>query len=208
MAKSWRRRSPFQGKKFRPFALAIGQMNMAWNDLHEDLGLLFQRIFLQTPMQIGMPGRVRTAWGLISSDRQKRILLEGLADHLGEARHRKFPTLADDLKFLAKCGTRLEDKRNDVIHAPILALRNALAAGLLGQEYGEVVANTLNHRGRKLAGPASRSGRELLATIRLYRDYATALSVYAEAIRFAWIAREAGRRRAWPKRPPLPRLKD
>lgn len=73
----------FSEQEVPAFRAGYRQMNMAWNDLHEDLGLLFQRIFLQAPMQVGMPGRVRTAWGLISSDRQKRVLLEGLGKRGG-----------------------------------------------------------------------------------------------------------------------------
>jgi len=179
-------------------------MNMVWNDLHEELGLLFQRVMLDKPINVGAPGRLRVIWGLISSDRQKRLLLEGVSEWLGQQRHLKFPTLADDLKFLVRKGHTLEDRRNDVIHAPLDEHRNALSLGTMG----EVYANNLNTRGRKLTGATRKSNQQLLSVIRLYRDYAIVLARYAEAIRLAWIAGESGRRRAWPKRPLLPPLKD
>jgi hypothetical protein len=209
MSASWRRRSRFQSKKFRPYALAIGQMNLAWNDLHEEIGLLFQKMMLDSPTHVSAPGRLRMAWGIISSDRQKRLLVEKLADWMSQERREQLPALAEDLKFLTKRAQSLEDKRNDVIHAPIDVQRNALVSmGLSGGRYGEIYAAALNTRGRSLAGPTRRTDHQLLAVIRLYRDYATALAEYAKAIRYAWIAREAGRRRAWPRRPPVPQLRD
>ena len=36
-----RRTETFAGRNYEPYALAIGQLTLAWNDLHEDLALLF-----------------------------------------------------------------------------------------------------------------------------------------------------------------------
>jgi hypothetical protein len=153
--------------------------------------------------------RSRVLWGHISGDRQKRVLIEELADLLGKERKAALPLLKDDLQFLARWGHKLEDKRNNVIHAPVDLIRNALAASMPDPiPYGAIVAASLNARGKKLEGPSRRRGRELLAAVRLYRDYATVLASYARALRNAWQAIERGRRRAWPKRPNLPRLRD
>jgi hypothetical protein len=153
--------------------------------------------------------RSRVLWGHISGDRQKRVLIEELADLLGKERKAALPMLKDDLQFLARWGHKLEDKHNNVIHAPVDLIRNALAAGMPDSiPYGAIVAALLNARGKKLEGPSRRRGRELLAAVRLYRDYATVLASYARALRNAWQAIERGRRRAWPKRPILPRLRD
>lgn len=216
MPKTWRRRSRFQSAKFRPYALAIGQMNLAWNEFHQALGTLFMLIVAEiSPTDDEMAKtrgrlllRLQIMWGHMSNDRQKRLLIEELAEWLGRERHAAYPTLCDDLQFLARRGHSLEDKRNNVIHAPFDEMINALAGGLARIPYGEIVAAALNARGRKLEGPAKRAGPQLLAAIRHYRDYAVALTHYAREIRDAFNARERGRRRAWPRRPLLPRLKD
>jgi hypothetical protein len=210
MAKGWRRRSRFQSKKFQPYAVAIGQMNMAWNDFHEVLGSLFMEIMAERASNPDLKQvvrglfRSRIIWGQISSDRQKRLLVLELAKWLGRERQEAFPTLMDDLKFLTKRADSLEEKRNNVIHSPVDEVRNALS----DVPYGAIVAASLNARGRKLEGPSKRRDRELLSTIRLYRDYATVLASYARDLINAWQAAERGRRRAWPRRPPLPRLRD
>jgi hypothetical protein len=215
MAKSWRRRSRFQNKKFRPYAVAIGQMNMAWNEFHEVLGSLFMNIMAEGHGQTDHKLLLRTLlrsrilWGHLTGDRQKRLLVEALAEWLGKERNEAFPTLGSDLLFLVKWGHKLEDKRNNVIHAPVDLIRNALAQGLPdAAPYGSIVAAPLNVRGRKLEGPSKRRDRELIVAARLYCDYATALTSYAQAVRAAWVAGETGRRRAWPQRPTLPRLRD
>jgi hypothetical protein len=153
--------------------------------------------------------RSRIIWGEITNDRQKRLLIEALAPWLGKERDEMFPTLRSDLEFLCRGGDKLEDKRNNVIHAPVDLMRNALAAGLPdAAPYGSIVTASLNARGRKLEGPSKRRDHELIIAARLYRDYATTLASYARAIRDAWVGRERRRRRAWPQRPTLPRLRD
>ena len=207
-ATSWKRRTEFQSKRFRPYALSVGQMNLTWNDFHEALGTLFLKLMVDHPRKLRDLRRCRVLWGAISSDREKRKLVEVLADNFDATRYPTVPTLTEDLKFLVRRGHSLEDRRNDVIHAPVFLVNNALVAGAMGVQCMDIVPSRFSARGQRLKGPAHRAGRELLAAIRLYRDYAAALSKYASDINDAWLARDTKRRRAWPRRPPLPPLKD
>jgi hypothetical protein len=207
MAKNWRRRSKFQNGKFRSYALVIGQMNLAFNDFHEALGDLFMEVMVEAnsieniTLQLRALVRSQIIWGHVTNDRQKRLLLEEMAKWLGKERKQKFPSLEEDLQFLARRGHKLEDKRNNVIHAPVYERD-------YGALQGKIVTATLNYRAKNLARAARRNGGELLHAVRLYRDHATVLAAYARAIRDAWQAKEKGRRKAWPKRPTLPPLKD
>jgi hypothetical protein len=183
-------------------------MTLTWNDFHEALCTLFMKMMVDHPRKVRDLLRARILWGAISSDRQKRKLIEELVDYFGAEKYTAAPSLTEDLLFLARRGHDLEDKRNDVIHAPVSSIDHPLLAKALGAQPEEIIAGSFNVRGRKLKGPANRRGRELLAAIKLYRDYATALSKYASDINDAWLDRDTKRRRAWPKRPTLPRLKD
>jgi hypothetical protein len=204
MGNSWRRRSPFTKKKFHPYALAIGQFGLAWNDLHEALGLLFVEATHRGASGIASGIRISAVWGSVTSDRQKRLMLEAAINWTIPAEHKKSPRIAEDVLWLISRGHSLEDKRNDVIHAPLGEIENALAAGMMGIQMGEIVptATAFNKRARNLGASTRKTGKRLLPQIRLYRDYASAMAAFARALDREW-KHPTG---SWPEKPALPRL--
>src|SRR6185312_15033919 len=115
MAEKRPRALAITAEKFAPYALAIGQMALAWNELHEALGVLFAKSLV-----VGQERNLQVAaiWGAVTSDRQKRLLLGASINHIGEEEHRKFPRLASDVLYLLERANSLEDRRNNVIHSP------------------------------------------------------------------------------------------
>jgi hypothetical protein len=204
MVKSWRRRSRYTQAKFRPYAKAIGELALAWNDFHEALGALFIQASWHPPGGSAAWFQASAVWGVITSDRQKRTILEAAISGIGKERHLESPKIAEDVIWLVKRGHDLEDKRNNVIHAPLIELTNALAAALSGEKHGSItpsmaLQNTRAIKLRKSLGTAP----NLLREIRFCRDYATALATFARDLSKAW-----AKQRPWPKTPRLPPLKD
>lgn len=205
MAEPWRKRSQFTKQKFRPYAKAIGEFSLAWNDLHETLGDLFVEAMLRGgPPEKQYWLKLHAVWGCITNDRQKRLMLEVAINQLGRLEHQKSPRIAEEVIWLVARGHSLETKRNDVLHSPLSEMMNALAAGIARIPYGAVIPgrSPFNKRAASLTASFSQNGRELLAEIRFYRDYATVLTKYASDLARAW----KGWRQTWPARPRLPRL--
>jgi hypothetical protein len=56
--KHWNNSNRFTAKAIRPYAEAIGQVALAWNDLHETLGTIFTEVGLKALIkhrQLGSP---------------------------------------------------------------------------------------------------------------------------------------------------------
>ena len=164
MGVSWRRRTQFTKAKFRPYTKAIGEFALAWNDLHEVLGDLF----VQAIAGEEMPSKphqfqARGLWGCVTSDRQKRVLLDGAINLIGAKRHDEWPRIADDVIWLLAHANKLEDRRNNVIHAPLEEQNTPIAAALLKLPLGAIApAGRLNERASKLERTIRVSGRHLL----------------------------------------------
>jgi len=190
--------------KLEPYALAIGQTTLAWNELHETLGALFCKVLGgSTDMDHKM--QCMAVWGSVSNDRQKRILLEAAVNWMGEKRHKEFPELAPDILYLIGRANSLEDKRNNVIHAPLEEVSSVIVAAMIGKKVGDVYpGGVLNDHALKLANSTIHVGKDLLTEINRYRDYAEYLDLWASAI-FQALEKPDG---TWPKRPSLPPLKD
>ena len=188
-------------KKFEPYALAIGQMALAWNELHESLGLLFgQALDLKSGRDAGI--QCAAVWGSVTSDRQKRLMLDAAINWLGRERHVKYPKLKDVL-WLTDRATSLEDSRNNVIHAP-LGEATGIVAALAGLAHGSVFpSGFFNERSEKLGKATVFAGKDLLKEMILYRDYAQMLADFSDDIFAAW----RGKTSTWPERPDLPSLK-
>jgi hypothetical protein len=65
MPGSWRRRSKFTSRKFKPYALASGQLNLAWNDLHEVLGEIFVDAMALRHKNVGLRVKLAVSWGVV-----------------------------------------------------------------------------------------------------------------------------------------------
>ena len=63
----------FKEPPFEPYALAIGRLAMAWNDLHERLANLFW-----TVMGAGFLDRPIAVWNAANFDRARREMLKAV----------------------------------------------------------------------------------------------------------------------------------
>jgi hypothetical protein len=149
----------FTSKKFRPYAMAVGEAILSWNDLHEWLGYLFWQM-------IGGPSqRPLGIWQALQNDRAKREILRAAnSNHQKILTHREAKIAAEVDWLLTRCR-ELEDDRNNAIHAPISSseYREDVGAGT-GFE---------NPRAHRLGG------KDILAEYRRLRDAAVLLRDYA-----------------------------
>ena len=70
----WQPSVPFTDKAFRPYAVALGQFALAWNDLHVALGMLFC-----TVMGGGFSNPALAIWHELKADRAQRDILKAAA---------------------------------------------------------------------------------------------------------------------------------
>lgn len=118
--------SQFTDRVYRPYALAIGQFCLAWNDLHERLGILF--IIICSSRRGRSGGRNATLnesnslavhaeiWHSAHYDRPKRDMLKALLEtsFLGQTN----PQLIEAVQWILKETDKLEEIRNNAIHTP------------------------------------------------------------------------------------------
>jgi hypothetical protein len=110
MSRNW----DFRTKTFLPYAKAIGEMTLAWNDFHMVLSSLFD-----TATKI--PNRMipTAVWNSQKADRTQRDMLKALID-LDVLDHCLRPEIRKEIGWILERATSLEDLRNDAIHAPLL----------------------------------------------------------------------------------------
>lgn len=102
----------FRTDTFRPYATAIGEMALAWNDLHETLKELFWAA-------LGIDNGVITyaVWYSSKSDRAQRDMLRGLATTPAIG-NRLSKAIKPEVLWVLGRADALEDLRNDVFHSP------------------------------------------------------------------------------------------
>ena len=115
---------------FNPYALAIGQANLAWNSLHEALGLVFWALTGEEHGALSL-----RIWNELNNDRAKRDLLlaasrvafEVYDDNDWKKRKPDLEKPRNDaidryltLKFLFDKTKSIEEDRNNAIHAPLV----------------------------------------------------------------------------------------
>jgi hypothetical protein len=155
---------PHTHSAFRPYVVALGQLTLAWNELHEAMALLFCSV-----MGGGYANQFLAVWHTINSDRNQRGVLVAAAENdinrpASDMRHKE---LVDKIKWICGQANTLEDLRNDSLHSQLIA-RGQQVAPMSG----------LGHiRAGKLQGKA-----DLLAEFRRCRDGAKRLTEYVRAI--------------------------
>lgn len=179
----------FTSKVFRPYALLIGQIALAWNDLLEGLGDLFADI---------APGaedlQMNAIWQSAKADRAKRDMLKAAAAEMSLQTVRRHPKLEEDIAWILGRMEGLENSRNNAIHSPLISRDGPIWAAFereLGVQPNDATGNT---RALQL------QGKDLLREFRNCRDLALVLGDYVEAITDALWSKQT----AWPERPPLP----
>jgi len=198
--------SYFTDHRYAPYALAIGQVALSWNDLHEILGHLFWIV-----MGGGWRDLPVGVWAAVDNDRIKRKMLKAAVNAATPTDLIHFPKMTSDIEWILKEATTLEDARNDIVHSPLVLLT-----------YGETPAETvtgkgkkhfvipdtvhMNTRAKKLADKIAEhqvGKKRLLEEFRLCRDSITVLRDFAFEICWAMGGRRVGIV-PWPDRPSLP----
>jgi hypothetical protein len=181
----------FTEDEFKPYVKAIGRLALAWNDLHERLGMLFWAVlgggWKQKPIGI---------WNSANFDRPKRAMLRAAVHGCTSAETSAHPSMVDDIEWILTKADALEDKRNNAVHSPLILTGNQLAV-LMG--YAPVVPDKLleNPRAMKLAKT------DLLDEFKWCFQCTLVLRDYAALIERALTASGT----QWPDRPSLPSRK-
>lgn len=187
----------FAARPFHPYALAIGQVALAFNHMHEMLGVLFAGVMQSTAEGIHQSISV---WHSAGFDRPKRQMLRAAIRLPSAAAVDRHSTLVADVTWLLDRADELEEARNNSIHGPLILLEPK-------PEYiGDpdtpplVMPDVLlgNPRAKKLVVALHKSG--LLSEFRWCRNTARALSLYSVHLGFALMDSQ----QPWPRRPTLP----
>ncbi len=108
----------FRDDRFRAYATGIGEVILAWNDLHETLSSLFW-------VTLGIPNGLIPAavWYSSKSDLAQRDMLEAALKvkaigHPLETRD----TFRKEIIWLVSEINKIADKRNDFVHSPVILL--------------------------------------------------------------------------------------
>jgi hypothetical protein len=194
-AKGWRYRGDkFTEKKWRPYAIAIGQTALAWNDLYEALAHLFS-----TLQGGGWVGKHNAIWHSQTMDRAKRELLRGTIAYLLPAETTRFPKMKESVKWVVDTTEKLEDARNNTIHLPLFLVRDgglATAARAMGHYIPDVLPLTLSGHPRAIR----MAEKDILAEFRWCRQSILVVRDFARHLDRALTADKA----PWPDIPKLP----
>lgn len=192
----------FTERDYQAYAMAIGQLALAWNDLHEKLGLIFVTMFDEIiyPDPDDYDEDLKSVWASVWSsstiDRLKREMLKSAISEIEDLELLNFPKLKDDVVWVLNQADRLEDARNNAVHSPLLLLaaRGSIFEGM----FPNVIPNPMlsNKRAVRLI----RSQRELLDEFRWCRDATLELRDFALRIKLALTVENY----VWPDRPRLP----
>jgi hypothetical protein len=173
----WNWGLPVTDPAFEPYVTALGQLTLAWNDLHETLAILFSMV-----MGGGFVGQYLAIWHAIKVDRAQRDILLAAA----KADPLRYPRLVPDLEWISGKADGVEDARNDALHSPLWGSQRGPGSTLVMPAIG------LGHvRAQKLLA------KDLLTEFHWCRDASLVLTGFARELDTAMS--EFGL--AWPDRP-------
>jgi hypothetical protein len=172
--------------EFAPYVTALGRFALAWNELQANMCELFSFAALERAPQPGdMVNYVPThIWHAIRSDRSQRDMLEAAVLHSKIARG---PELQEHGKWLCDRVTELENRRNDILHSPLILWHK-------GTTEATVMPNVFARNPRAMA---LAKVENLLEEIKSATEYALELSTYTVQIINALLGPTA----PWPDRP-------
>jgi hypothetical protein len=198
-----RRRHAVTSQVYKPYVIAIGQLALAWNELHESLALLFIELLAN-----GRAYPATDIWNAATFDRPKRQLIKSLL-RTANLKYPAKPLLKTDLEWLLAQTDKVEDARNDAVHAPLTFTSEGAALSILTSGGNKKVPVTItvnrvvpstafdNRRAMKLLN------KDLLTEFRWCRDMSLSLTEYVGEVYEAIAANPPGSD-AWPTRPALP----
>jgi hypothetical protein len=85
----------FTSPAFRPYALLIGQVALAWNDLQESLGELFAGIMLGADDH-----QAAAVWQSAKADRAKRDMLKAAMKGMSLVTIKRHPKLEEEIEWI------------------------------------------------------------------------------------------------------------
>jgi hypothetical protein len=142
-----------QERQFKPLAIELGWIAYEWNRLHEALGELFADAMGADTFT------ALCAWHAVGSDLTQRKMLKASAAHRAERSTPEHKLFWRALVDLVDEVTKLSDKRNDAIHAPLVFVTD-ISGGVMKVQPLDFLGNK---RAAKLAT------RELLPEFQWYR---------------------------------------
>jgi hypothetical protein len=167
----------------------LGKLVIAWNRLHETLGLLFAEIIKAERQDASL-----AAWHSLDSDAAQRKMLRAateVAFPLKRLERLKAPSAKKDVLAVVSEAEKLRDARNNAIHAPYAvttAGRSEVGANFhFGHRRGIQLTKTLR-------------GADLRSELKHYA--ATADAIAKQANRLTNALHRNGRQ--WPHKFPLP----
>ena len=173
----------FRKPAFAQYAKALGEANLAWNDLHEMLGNVFwSALGIRNgviPLQI---------WHSSTLDRAQREMLKAITDSKAIDNVLNEKAKAEILWILSR-ATALEDMRNNAIHSPV---------SQSGDKPVEAAHQSGHIRARSLAN------KDMLKELDYFYQTVITLRTYAFEIFSAIQTRHSTFPTAWPERPKLP----
>jgi hypothetical protein len=177
----------FESRQFLPYATAIGQFVLAWNDLHETLAVLYWTLR-------GFDDKVLDEWNAAKHDHKKRALVTRWIKNTSAKSKALAPDLYIDLEWLIGQIGSLAEPRNDAAHSPLTIISDTFVNPQLFKDFKVGVApNTAwrNSRAKRLLG------KDLLAEFRQGRKAASKLTDFALNMERSL----ADEHTPWPERP-------
>jgi hypothetical protein len=151
----------FRTEYYRPYAQALGEIALVWNDFHVTLSDLFWAVS-KVPNGL-MPDAI---WNSLKSDRSQREALKSLVELKIDGHNLSLETREEILWVLKKADS-LEDLRNDALHAP-----------MYNSESGMVFA--WHHLGNKRAKKLE--GKNLIAEYNWFYETTLVLREYTQKL--------------------------
>jgi len=128
-------------KGFRPYVVALGELALAWNDLHSELSFLFALIVTG----VSVDPTQHAVWNALKSDRSQRDMLVAAAKSRTEHKLKAEVEVLEDIIWMCGQINSLEDIRNNALHSPLFARRDDNGAVIVRPlvEFGHVRAQKL-----------------------------------------------------------------
>lgn len=110
----WAHRPRFTEPIFASYVKATGQLLLAWNDLHEQLSMLFVMA-----MGGGWVNRPLAVWHGATRDHAKRQMLRAAIEDMPEGDKAGRTKLIEEIKWILDAADKLEGFRDDSAHTPL-----------------------------------------------------------------------------------------
>lgn len=186
--KNARKRHRFSETQFAPYVRAIGQLLLAWNDLHERLLMLFIPAIGADLLFDGE--RISAIWHSIRQDNSKRKALRAAINRLPADDYEGRDKLVDEICWVLDMTDKLEGLRDDAAHTPLhSALPRSTKMVFPNKGYGNPRAMRILDKKQDVLTEYSYAYKRIL----MLRDYVIAID-------FAWRNPQL----PWPDRPQLP----